>query len=182
MRQMKLSTQSHIKYVSFSNSTKQERLRALQLNKFINIRLKYESLNNIGVLNEAVYHKKNQIVVEVIMAAKINGILLFVGIEQGSGRNQNNTYVYFKLSMTAEAKVWIRKSYGIIFKIKGKNEYKTSLSQITVEEETYCNELNDYIIDRLKVITIDETPKMKQKSYMEALKGKEENNKQEIEN
>jgi hypothetical protein len=84
--------------------------------------------------------------------------------------------------MTAEAKVWIRKSYGIIFKIKGKNEYKTSLSQITVEEETYCNELNDYIIDRLKVITIDETPKMKQKSYMEALKGKEENNKQEIEN
>jgi len=33
MRQMKLSSQSHIKYVSFSNSTQQERLRALQLNK-----------------------------------------------------------------------------------------------------------------------------------------------------
>ena len=59
MRQMKLSTQSHIKYISFSNNTKQERLRAIQLNKFINIRVKYESLDNVGVLNEAIFNEKN---------------------------------------------------------------------------------------------------------------------------
>ena len=83
--------------------------------------------------------------------------------------------------MTAEAKAWIKNNYGTTFKINGKNEYKTSIPQITAEEETYHNELNDYIIDRLKVITIDETTKTKQKLYMEALKGKEENNKQEKE-
>ena len=55
------------------------------------------------------------------------------------------------------------------------------LSQITTEEETYWNELNDYIIDRLKVIMIDETIKTKKKLYIEALKGKEDDNKQEIE-
>jgi len=52
------------------------------------------------------------------------------------------------------------------------------MTQIIAEEEIYPNELNDYIIDRLKVITIDETTKMKKKSYMEALKGNKENKKQ----
>jgi hypothetical protein len=32
-------------------------------------------------LDEAVYNEKNQTVAEVIMAAKINGIPLFIGIE-----------------------------------------------------------------------------------------------------
>jgi len=77
-------------------------------------------------LDEAVYHEKNQTVAEVIMAVKINGIPLFVGIKQGSGRNQNNTYVYFKPSMTAEAKAWIIKNYGTTFKIKGNNDSNNS--------------------------------------------------------
>ena len=56
--------------------------------------------------------------------------------------------------------------------IKGKKEYKTSLPTLTVEDETYYSDLNNYIIDRLKVITINKPLHMKQKSYLEVLKGK----------
>jgi len=63
--------------------------------------------------------------------------------------------------------------------IKGKKKYKTLLPTLTVEDEIYRNNLNDYIIDRLKVITINEPPHIKQKSYLEVLKGKEKDNLQE---
>ena len=81
--------------------------------------------------------------------------------------------------MAVEAKAQIRNNYGTKFMIKGKKEYKTLLPTLTVEDEIYWNDLNDYIIDRLKVITMNEPPHMKQKSYLEALKGKEKDNLQE---
>jgi len=37
------------------------------------------------------------------MSAKVKGILIFNGVEQGSGYNDNKVYVYFKLNMTSEA-------------------------------------------------------------------------------
>ena len=78
---MKVSKNSHIKHASFSNSSKVERLRALQLNKLINVRVKCESLNNINVLEEAEYNNKKQTIAEVIMSAKVNRTPLFIGVE-----------------------------------------------------------------------------------------------------
>ena len=66
--------------------------------------MKYKSLDDLGVLDEAVFNDKYQTVAEVIMEAKLNGIPLFLGVEQGSGKNQHNTYVYFKPKMAVEAK------------------------------------------------------------------------------
>ena len=48
--------------------------------------------------------------------------------------------------------------------INRKETHETSIPQVTEAEQNYRNEINDYIIDRLKVITIDEKPKM-QRSY-----------------
>ena len=47
---------------------------------------------------------KVKTVAETIMEAKFNGIPLFVGVEQGSGKNLKHTYVYFKGSMSIEAR------------------------------------------------------------------------------
>lgn len=154
IRQIKFSTHSHIKYVLFANSTRNERIGALQLNKFINIKLKYECLEDVGVLDAAKFQDQTKILSEFFMNAKKNGISLFNGIEQGSGKNEKNTYVYFKGTMATEAREWIRKNYGTTITVEDKNEYKTSLPVITTEEETYHKELNDYIVDRMKEITI----------------------------
>jgi len=106
------------------------------------------------------------------MAATYNGIPLFLEVEQGSGYNSKNAYVYFKPSMATEAKEWIKKNFGKTFKIKGKEDYETSLPMVTAEEQDYRNELNDYIVDRLEVITIEDT-KNTPKLYTDALKGNE---------
>ena len=81
MRQSRFSRNSHIKYVSFSNSTRNERIGVLQLNKCINIKLKYEYLENVDVLELAKYNGVEQIVSKVIMSIKSKGILLFHSIE-----------------------------------------------------------------------------------------------------
>ena len=56
--------------------------------------------------------------------------------------------------MAVEAKDWIRKNYGTKFIIPKKEDYITLLPQITGEEEIYHQELNNYIITMMKVITI----------------------------
>ena len=55
LRQLKFSKDSYIKYVSFSNSTRNERIGELQLNKYTNIKLKYEYLEKVGILDIANY-------------------------------------------------------------------------------------------------------------------------------
>ena len=55
MQSIKFSEKSHIKYVSLVNSTRNERIGSLQLNKYINIRLKYECLEEVRVLDKAEY-------------------------------------------------------------------------------------------------------------------------------
>ena len=51
------------------------------MNKYINIKLKYEYLENIGALDEVQYKGKKITVAEGIMSTEVNGIPLFVGIE-----------------------------------------------------------------------------------------------------
>ena len=53
--------------MSFANSTKQERIGALQLNKHINMRLKCESLNNVEALDKAEFNEKSQTVAEGLL-------------------------------------------------------------------------------------------------------------------
>ena len=47
------------------------------MNKYINIRLKYECLKNIGTLDEVQYKGKKMAVIESIISTEVNGILLF---------------------------------------------------------------------------------------------------------
>ena len=71
----------------------------------------------------------------------------------------------------AEAKDWLRKNYGITLQVKDKTEYATSIPKITGEEVSYHKDLNDYIINRMKTITIVDKREQKPKSYIEALTG-----------
>jgi len=52
---MSAKNQTHVKYVSFKNSTKADRIAGLKLNQLLNIRLKYEWLEDIKVLEKVIY-------------------------------------------------------------------------------------------------------------------------------
>ena len=78
---------------SFANVTRNERIGGLQLKKCINIKLKYECLENFDALDKVTIEGKQQTLGEIIMKAKMNRTPLFQGIEQGSGKNQNHTRI-----------------------------------------------------------------------------------------
>jgi len=106
------------------------------------------------------------------MEARKRGIQLFHGIEQGLEKNNGNAYVYFKGTMAMEARDWIRKNYSHTITIANKKEYKTSLPKITPAEKIYHQELNDYIINRMKITTIDSSSNKSRRTYLEAVTGK----------
>ena len=70
IRQLKLSIKSHIKYMPFANSTRQERIGGLQLNKYNNMRLKHKRLDNVEALDKSVFNETSQMVIEGLLEVK----------------------------------------------------------------------------------------------------------------
>ena len=89
----------------------------------------------MGTLDKVQYKGKKLTVAKSIMSVKVKWILLFAGIEQGSGNNEQNSYVYFKVLIAAEARKWIRKKYGKELLAQGEEEYIISLPEISIEEQ-----------------------------------------------
>ena len=54
----KLARNYHIKHISFKNKTKDNRLKELKLNSLLNTRNEYEYLDDIIVIDDAVYNRK----------------------------------------------------------------------------------------------------------------------------
>ena len=101
------------------------------------------------------YNGKQGTVEQLLMSAKVNGMTVFNGVEQGSGQNCNRVYVYFNPNKISEAKEWIQKVYGKTFKVEEKKSYETSIRVLNKEEEKYNHQVNNYIVDRIKAIQID---------------------------
>ena len=154
-----------------------ERVIALQLNKLLNIKMKYKWLENIQVHAEAEFNGKRMIVGQILMKAVSNGIHLFNGIKQDSRLNSHNVYVYFKPNMTDEARKWIRNNYGKTFIILDAKEHVSLVGEIKPKEERVNKEIHNYIIERLKEVKIEENTK--KKSYREVVIGVKSSNKQE---
>ena len=100
---MKLAKNFHVKYVSFSSSSKVERVGGIKLNSMLNNRLRYKFLDEVDILDDAIYEGKSFKVSEVLMSASKNGMKIFQVIEQGYGNNYNRLYVYYKRNMKTNA-------------------------------------------------------------------------------
>ena len=122
---MSAENKSHIKYVSFKNSTKADKIAGLKLNRLINVHTRYEWLNDVTVLTTAKYKGIKGSLGQMIMNVKVKGVPVFKGVEQGWGKNSNRVYLYYKPNMTDEVKQWIRNIYGKDFVVEGKGTYET---------------------------------------------------------
>ena len=73
----------------FKNNVTHEKISRLKLNKLTNVKVKYEQLEDVDVLQQAHFKDTKMSVSQIIMKAKLNGLLLFNGIEEGGGKNEN---------------------------------------------------------------------------------------------
>lgn len=101
------------------------------------------------------------------MKARVHGIKLISGIEQGCRKYKNRLYAYFKPNVQSKVAEWIQQHYGHEFKIANKVIYKTSIKEITPEEKMINKANADYILERLKEIDIEERST---KTYSQAVK------------
>ena len=136
---MSAENKTHVKYLSFKNSIRVDKIAELHLNRLLNGKVKYERLDELQLSVTVRYNRQQGNVGQLLMSAKVKGISIFNGVEQGSKYHSNKVYMYFKLNMTSEAKEWIRKVYRKIFKVKDKETYETSVRVFNQEEEKYSN-------------------------------------------
>ena len=125
------------------------------MNKSLNARLKYESLDNVSVLEQATHSRKDVAALEVMMNATKNGGKLLQEIQQGHGKMKHNACLCFKTNMRSEAQEWITSTHGKTFKIKNKYCCETTVTMQIKAGKERGNESHDFIIDRLKVVQID---------------------------
>jgi len=172
LRKMSAENKSHIKYVSFKNSTKADKIAGLKLNRLINVHTRYEWLNDVTVLTTAKYKGIKGSLGQMIMNVKVKGVPVFKGVEQGWGKNSNRVYLYYKPNMTDEVKQWIRNIYGKDFVVEGKGTYETSVKAINLHEEKYNSEIREYLADRIKEIEIGENSiNNDNRSYSDVVRG-----------
>ena len=159
LRRLSAEENFHVKYISFKNNNSNEKISGLKINKLINVKLKYDWLEEVSVFDKARFQGKKMYLSQVLMKAKKNGMNLITGVEQGCGRYNNRVYFYYKSNVKKEINEWIQTHYGQDFTIEGKARYKTSMKEMTPEERTINKANTDYILERLKEIEIDETSK-----------------------
>jgi len=103
------------------------------------------------------------------MGMETKGVPIFTGVEQGSGKNNNKVYLYFKPNMEEDAKDWIRNVYWKELLVDRKQDDKISVKAINQEDEKYKIDIRDYIVDRIKEIQIDKEED--NRSYSEVVRG-----------
>ena len=70
-----------IKYISFKNTTLNNKVGALHLNNMNNIKVRFESLHNMNVFEEVTYEEKIGTIRDILLSIKYNKAQLFMGIE-----------------------------------------------------------------------------------------------------
>ena len=70
-----------IKYISFKNTSSNNKVRALYLNNITNIKVRFKTLKNTNVLEVTEYEGKKGSLREILLRIKYNKTHLFVGVE-----------------------------------------------------------------------------------------------------
>ena len=68
-----------------------------------NIDTKFEIIYNANVFDRITMNGKTRSLWDIILSIKVNKILLFVGVEQGSGSNDDIVFVSMTLNLRNEA-------------------------------------------------------------------------------
>ena len=98
LRKMSAENKLCIKYASFKNSTKADKIAGLTLNRLINVHARYEWLNDATVLTNAKYKGTKGSLGQMIMNVKVRGVTVFNGAEQGWGKIASTFFFIINLT------------------------------------------------------------------------------------
>ena len=80
-------------------------------------------------MNERMEHEHElENVRETLANVEVNNKKLFVGIEQGIGKNENNVLVVMHRGMMSYGKEWTRQNYGTKFVLIEDKEHESSVT------------------------------------------------------
>jgi len=166
--QLYSNQQKNFKYVSFKIAPSSYRLGAMQMNEWVNMKARFEILYNAD---------KNEIVTKdgiqeslqsCLLKQEHNETKLFLAIENGSGKEQNNALVVINPAKKYQARKWIVEEYpAIIYKDERNNE--TSINTEEFQSNIKYNEdLKDFltpILTQKGIEKIGSFGKSKYKTY-----------------
>ena len=94
------------KYISYRNTTSQERLKAMYHNDNNNAKGKYEILENMSLNDEVINETNDKMILleHVLIKVEKGGQYLFLAAEQGDGRYKNRVIVVLNPKMQQQAR------------------------------------------------------------------------------
>ena len=81
MKSFKLGDRIHRRYISFHDTTVDDRLRILHLNELNNIKARFETLNGVNTNDLAIYNEEQAELQDILLIIKVNNIQLFIGVK-----------------------------------------------------------------------------------------------------
>ena len=97
------------------------------------------------MLDDAIYEGKSCKVLEVFMAANMNGFKMFQGVKQGYRINHNRFCAHYECNIKTNAQDWIRKKYEKSFRAQDEADYSSSVPLKAKEAYEHSADLQNYI-------------------------------------
>ena len=107
----KIKSCESITYVSFERKTGRLRLTSLNSNNLKNGNVRFESLLNAEIMNNAEFKSITEIEPYLLLKILANGKRTFTGIEQGPGKYKNDMILLIDSSKIGEAQIWVNNEY-----------------------------------------------------------------------
>jgi len=169
---LKMLKTKRYRYLSYKLNTSDERMGAMHYNDVINIKARYETLIDASLDERILIESRRQETLESkLMSAHDGNDKLFLAVEQGVGKYEDNITVIINPKTTKKSKQWIVNEYP---KLEFK-EKKDRLSSINEQKYKIDQEYNDELREFLRpVLESKEAKKNKtfgksMKSYAQAL-------------
>ena len=90
--------------MSFKDTSTNDKLGILHLNELNNISVRFETLNNVQTDELAIINKEQAELQDILLQIKVNDMPLFIGVEQGSGKNQENVLLIITPKMKQDTR------------------------------------------------------------------------------
>lgn len=150
-----------MRYVSFKESSINERRILLHRNELINLPAKYETLKDVNVMDKHYMNADlNRNLRDDLLEVVYEGVRLFRIVEQGSSAYSNDIFVLFSPTVKPLVHKWLRQEYRTTFRVHNNVNHDTSLPPEIMEESEYLKQLRaaavpDFTAEELKVNNFD---------------------------
>ena len=90
--------------MSFRDTSADNQLGTLHFNELNNVEVRFETLNGVNINNLAMFNDKQAGLKDILLEIKVNKVQLFLSVEQGPRKNENNVLLITTPKMRQNAR------------------------------------------------------------------------------